>query len=163
MDLLRDGPTWPHHAHSRLVEAAGLRWHVQAWPAADGSRPEVLLLHGTGASTHSWRDIAPRLAGHVGVWAVDLPGHAFSGPASDGLGSLPGMAVRRFAIADIASGKPVIPELLLEATAPLYVIDNMEAIALCERQGETRVTLMSDDNFNSPVQSTILLQFAYRR
>lgn len=78
-------------------------------------------------------------------------------------GSLPGMAVRRFAIADIASGKPVIPELLLEATAPLYVIDNMEAIALCERQGETRVTLMSDDNFNSPVQSTILLQFAYRR
>ena len=39
----------------------------------------------------------------------------------------------------------------------------MEAIALCERQGETRVTLMSDDNFNTSVQSTILLQFAYER
>jgi len=78
-------------------------------------------------------------------------------------GSLPGVAVRRFAIADIASGKPVTPELLLEATAPLYVIDNMEAIALCQRQGETRVTLMSDDNFNPTVQSTILLQFAYER
>ncbi len=78
-------------------------------------------------------------------------------------GSLPGMAVRRFAISDIASGKPVRPELLLEATAPLYVIDNMEAIALCDRGGETQVTLMSDDNFNPPVQSTILLQFAYRR
>ena len=77
--------------------------------------------------------------------------------------SLPGMAVRRFAIADIAGGKPVTPELLFEATAPLYVIDNMEAIALCERQGETRVTLMSDDNFNRSVQSTILLQFAYKR
>ena len=34
-------------------------------------------------------------------------------------GSLPGMAVRRFAISDIASGKPVKPELLLEATAPV--------------------------------------------
>jgi hypothetical protein len=39
----------------------------------------------------------------------------------------------------------------------------MEAIALCERQGDRRVTLMSDDNFNASVQSTILLQFAYRR
>jgi hypothetical protein len=78
-------------------------------------------------------------------------------------GSLPGMAVRRFAIADIATGKPVTPELLLEATAPFQVIDNMEAIALCERRGETRVTLMSDDNFNPSVQSTILLQFAYGR
>ncbi len=78
-------------------------------------------------------------------------------------GALPGMAVRRFAIASIEGGKPVTAELLLEATAPLYVIDNMEAIALCERQGETRVTLMSDDNFNASIQSTILLQFAYRR
>lgn len=78
-------------------------------------------------------------------------------------GSLPGMAVRRFAIADIEGGKPVTAELLLEATAPLYVIDNMEAIALCARQGETRVTLMSDDNFNTSIQSTILLQFAYGR
>ena len=78
-------------------------------------------------------------------------------------GSLPGMAVRRFAIADIAKGKPVTPDLLLEATAPFHVIDNMEAIALCERQGETRITLMSDDNFNPSVQSTILLQFAYER
>ena len=77
--------------------------------------------------------------------------------------SLPGMAIRRFAIADIAKGGTVMPELLFEATAPLYVIDNMEAIAICTRDGETRVTLMSDDNFNSSVQSTIMLQFAYRR
>jgi hypothetical protein len=78
-------------------------------------------------------------------------------------GSLPGMAVRRFSLSAIGDGKTVSPELLLEATAPLYVIDNMEAIALCERQGDRRVTLMSDDNFNASVQSTILLQFAYRR
>jgi hypothetical protein len=78
-------------------------------------------------------------------------------------GSLPGVAIRRFAVEDIAMGRTVAPELLFEATAPLYVIDNMEALAICTRDGETRVTLMSDDNFNSSVQSTIILQFAYRR
>ena len=77
--------------------------------------------------------------------------------------SLPGMAVRRFSVSGIAEDATVRPELLLEATAPLHVIDNMEAIGLCERQGEKRMTLMSDDNFNTSVQSTILLQFAYGR
>lgn len=77
--------------------------------------------------------------------------------------SLPGMAIRRFNASEIVEGGTVMPELLLEATAPLYVIDNMEAIAVCSRDGEKRVTVMSDDNFNTPVQSTILLQFAYRR
>lgn len=78
-------------------------------------------------------------------------------------GTLPGMAVRRFAIADITRGRPLKPELLMEATAPLYIIDNMEAMALCTRDGETRLTLMSDDNFHSSVQSNIILQFAYGR
>jgi len=76
--------------------------------------------------------------------------------------SLPGMAVRRFAASAIARGAVIAPELLLEATAPLYVIDNMEGIAACQRGGTTRVTLISDDNFNTAVQSTILLQFDYR-
>jgi hypothetical protein len=77
--------------------------------------------------------------------------------------SLPGMAIRRFKVADIAAGGIVMPELLFEVTAPLYVIDNMEAMAICTREGEKRVTVMSDDNFNTSVQSNIILQFAYRR
>ena len=92
MDFDQDGPSWPHHERSRLVHAAGLRWHVQAWPRPHGARHEVLLLHGTGSSTHSWRDVAPRLAEHAGVWALDLPGHGFSAAAPEALGSLPGMA-----------------------------------------------------------------------
>lgn len=75
--------------------------------------------------------------------------------------SLPGMAIRRFPAAGIREGAVLSPDLLLEATAPLYVIDNMEGIAVCQRGGETRMTLMSDDNFNRGIQSTILLQFAY--
>ncbi|HSM23116.1 MAG TPA: alpha/beta fold hydrolase BchO, partial [Rubrivivax sp.] len=49
-----------------------------------------------GASTHSWRELAPLLAQQAGVIAVDLPGHGFSGPAARGThgdgATLPGMA-----------------------------------------------------------------------
>jgi hypothetical protein len=76
--------------------------------------------------------------------------------------SLPAMAIRRFDANAVKPGELVKPELLLEASFPLYVIDNMEGLALCERDGETRVTLVSDNNFNAAIQRTLLLQFAYR-
>ena len=65
---------WPHSAHSMFVRCGDMRWHVQRM----GQGPVCLLLHGTGASTHTWRDIMPLLAQHHTVLAVDLPGHAFS-------------------------------------------------------------------------------------
>lgn len=92
MDWARDGRTWPHHDHSRFVTSEGQRWHLQQWVAPRPGAPQLLLLHGTGASTHSWRAIAPLLAGDAGVLAVDLPGHGFSGPARGDGATLPGMA-----------------------------------------------------------------------
>jgi magnesium chelatase accessory protein len=54
------------------------------------------LLHGTGASTHSWRSLIPLLTPHFKVLSLDLPGHAFtdmpSGDASSQQMTLPGMA-----------------------------------------------------------------------
>jgi magnesium chelatase accessory protein len=92
----RDGPHWPHHRHSQFVSVAGLRWHLQRFGGPDAAAPNVLLLHGTGASTHSWRTLAPLLAQHAQVLALDLPGHAFTGMPPGGTGapqlSLPGMA-----------------------------------------------------------------------
>jgi magnesium chelatase accessory protein len=79
---------WPHRAASRFVQAAGLRWHVQQM----GSGPVALLIHGTGASVHSWRALMPLLAQRFTVVAMDLPGHAFTGPAPKAMLSLPGMA-----------------------------------------------------------------------
>lgn len=91
MDWKRDGRDWPNAAASRFVEAGGVRWHVQC--AGDARRPTVLLLHGTGASTHSWRDLLPLLAVHLHVVAPDLPGHGFSGwPEDRASFTLPGMA-----------------------------------------------------------------------
>jgi magnesium chelatase accessory protein len=88
LDWARDGRDWPNRAASRFVEAGGLRWHAQV----AGSGPVLLLLHGTGAATHSWRDLLPLLARHFTVVAPDLPGHGFTErPRAAGL-SLPGMA-----------------------------------------------------------------------
>lgn len=87
---------WPHAQASTRVSAAGLRWHVQVFPHAAAQAPCVLLLHGTGASTHSWRDLIPLLAPHATVLALDLAGHGFSdmpeGGTASPVFSLPGMA-----------------------------------------------------------------------
>ncbi len=88
LDWNTDGADWPNREASRFVKAAGLTWHVQVM----GDGPALLLLHGTGASTHSWRDVMPKLSAHFTVIAPDLPGHAFSNPAPKQSLSLPGMA-----------------------------------------------------------------------
>ena len=87
-DWEKEGRDWPNRDASRFVFAAGIQWHVQVM----GAGPTLLLLHGAGAATHSWRDLAPLLAKYFTLVAPDLPGHGFTGtPGGDGL-SLPGMA-----------------------------------------------------------------------
>ena len=84
----RDGVHWPNRDVSRFVHAGGMRWHVQE----AGSGPVCLLLHGTGASTHSWGGLLPALAERYRVIAPDLPGHAFTDEAPDGDYSVSGMS-----------------------------------------------------------------------
>jgi magnesium chelatase accessory protein len=52
----------------------------------------LLLIHGTGAASHSWRDVMPLLAEHFTVVAPDMPGHGFTRGRISGGQSLPGMA-----------------------------------------------------------------------
>ena len=82
-----DGANWPHRQHSRFVHAARLRWHTQQFDAVPSNAPSALLIHGTGASTHSWRGLAPLLAAHFNVLSIDLPGHAFTDMPASGVGS----------------------------------------------------------------------------
>lgn len=83
-----DGQGWPNRDHSRFVVAGGLRWHVQV----TGAGPVMLLLHGTGAATHSWARLLPLLAERFTVVAPDLPGHAFTSMPQPKRMSLSGMA-----------------------------------------------------------------------
>lgn len=70
------------------------------------------------------------------------------------------MRVRRFAPGEIAPDKTADGEVLFEANLE-YEIDNMEGLAVSHGpQGETVLTMISDDNFNHYVQKTIVLQFA---
>ena len=114
----RDGIRWPHRQHSRFVQAAGLRWHVQQFESALPDAPTALLLHGTGASTHSWRGLAPLLAPHFKVVSLDLPGHAFTDMPPGGSNSLqmslPGMAR---AIGELLGVIEVSPTLMIGHSA----------------------------------------------
>jgi magnesium chelatase accessory protein len=75
MDWHAHKGTWPNAHLSRFVQLPRQRWHVQV----AGSGPVLLMLHGTGASTHSWRDLIAPLAMHYTVVCPDITGHAFTG------------------------------------------------------------------------------------
>jgi len=64
---------WPHRDCSRRIACRPHLWHVQEM----GEGPLVLLLHGAGGATHSWRHLMPLLTGYR-VIAIDLPGQGFT-------------------------------------------------------------------------------------
>jgi magnesium chelatase accessory protein len=78
---------WPLRAASRSVMVAPHRWHVQI----AGQGPDVLLLHGAGASAHSWHKLIARLEDRFRLIAPDLPGHGFT-RSPRGRATLPQMA-----------------------------------------------------------------------
>lgn len=88
LEFATDGRDWPNREASRLVRAADVNWHVQIM----GQGPVVLLLHGTGASSHSFARLAPLLARDFTIVVPDLPGHGFTDAPSYSNLSLPGMA-----------------------------------------------------------------------
>jgi magnesium chelatase accessory protein len=113
-----EGRDWPLRAHSRFVPAAGLYWHVQVL----GSGPVILLVHGTGAATHSWRGLAPLLAERFTVVAPDMPGHGFTElPPPDRL-SLPGMAD---ALGGLLTTLDVRPTLVVGHSAGAAILARM--------------------------------------
>ena len=65
---------WPMADVSRRVDSRPHRWHVQE----QGHGPTILLLHGAGGATQSWRTLFPLLAQDHHVVAVDLPGQGFT-------------------------------------------------------------------------------------
>jgi len=117
-DWERDGADWPHREASQFVEASGLRWHVQRF----GSGPACLFLHGTGAATHTWRDVAPLLADHFTVIAPDLPGHGFTQPLTARRLSLPGMAS---AVADLLRTLELMPTIAVGHSAGAAILARM--------------------------------------
>ena len=113
-----EGKDWPNRGASRFVTAGGIAWHVQVM----GEGPCLLLLHGTGAATHSWRDLAPLLAQDFTVIAPDLPGHGFSEALPSSQMSLPGIAR---AAADLLRALRVAPALVVGHSAGAAILAQM--------------------------------------
>lgn len=109
LDWSRDGASWPNRALSRFVATRGARWHVQR----GGSGPRILLLHGAGASTHSWRALIPRLTPGFEVLAPDLPGQGFSSGTPPRF-TLPGMAQD---LAALLAAEDFAPDLVVGHSA----------------------------------------------
>jgi magnesium chelatase accessory protein len=119
LDWQDEGIIWPNRDSSDFVVVGGLKWHIQRM----GEGPLVLLVHGTGASTHSWGVVLPLLARRFAVVAVDLPGHGFSAAPENASGmSLPGMAN---AIASLLRHLQLRPKLVIAHSAGAAVTARM--------------------------------------
>lgn len=100
----REGHDWPNRSESQFLRAGVTHWHVQRM----GEGPVMLLLHGAGGATHSWRDLMPLLACDHDVVAPDLPGHAFSSAPPGAASSLPAMAREIACLLDTLGVQPDI-------------------------------------------------------
>ena len=120
MDWNRHAAHWPHRGASRFVAHRPHRWHLQEM----GAGPVLLLLHGAGASTHSFRDLMPALADGFRVVAVDLPGQGFSQAGSRARLGIEGMA------ADLSA------MLTAEGIAPAALVGHSAGGALALRLAE---------------------------
>lgn len=121
LDWGRDGSGWPNRAFSRFPDAGGYRWHIQR----GGAGAKVLLLHGTGASTHSWAGLFPRLSARCDVLALDLPGHAFTRSRGPEDSSLPGMAM---AVQSLLRQTGFSPEIIIGHSAGAAIAIRLAAI-----------------------------------
>ena len=65
---------WPRAETSRFLRVGSVDFHVQV----SGAGEDVLLLHGAGASAHSFAGLAARLSEGYRVIAPDLPGQGFT-------------------------------------------------------------------------------------
>ncbi len=76
MNWAAEKAEWPLAETSLFVRSGPHKWHVQTQGSRD--KPTILLIHGTGASGHSWSGLIPLLATDYHVISFDLPGHGFS-------------------------------------------------------------------------------------
>lgn len=103
MDWERDLPGWSLPDLSTRIVSGPHRWHVQM----AGSGPDLLLLPGAGASTHTWRALIPELAKQYRVIAPDLPGQGFTQSPNASRSGLPEMTEDLTALCKAENWNPV--------------------------------------------------------
>ncbi|SEK96250.1 magnesium chelatase accessory protein [Roseovarius nanhaiticus] len=106
----QDSEGWPITAQSRMILHRPHRWHVQEM----GDGPTLILLHGAGGATHSWRGLMPILAHSFHVIALDLPGQGFTQSGARQRSGLEGMSAD---IAELIAAEGWLPAALIGHSA----------------------------------------------
>lgn len=118
-----EGKDWPHRGDSAFWQVGSTIWHVQR----RGSGPQALLLHGTGAATHSWAPILNQLAERFDTISLDLPGHGFTQVRRGFRPSLPNMSAE---VAKLVCEMELSPSLIVGHSAgaaiALHLIDQLQ-------------------------------------
>ena len=66
---------WPNREKSKFIGVDNYAWHIQKFGAGS---TRLLLIHGTGASSHSWFPLTETLKLEFEILSLDLPGHGFT-------------------------------------------------------------------------------------
>lgn len=153
--LLSLGAQAKPFGNSRFDTLEGVQVHVRHWPAAGEAKGcPVLLVHGLGGSTFSFRELAPALAaaGHP-VWAIDLPAYGYSarepfpGTAGDALG--PWLATQQpgagWCLLGHSMGTRVVGELVRRGEVPVQ-----RAVYLAGNPILSERELRSRERYRSP-------------
>ena len=163
-DWESDGANWPNRNASRFIRAGGMTWHVQEMGPAKA--PPFLLLHGTGAANHSFRDLMPILAREWRVIAPDLPGHGFTTGAQSRDLTLPGMAnaigellaaigAKPVRTAGHSAGAAILLQMSLAGNLPKAAIFGLNS-ALEPIRGNALLSPMAKLLFHNPLTSRLV-------
>ncbi len=128
MDWKSEKYQWPNHEVSQFIEIDRMRWHVQK----AGSGPCVLLLHGTGATTHSFRDIFNNFSKDFTVMALDLPGHGFSSRLNGGRPTLERVSA---GIAKLLEHENFSPDVIVGHSAGAAIAVELASKHVCGTKG----------------------------
>ena len=66
---------WPNRSNSEFIKSENYNWHIQKFGSTG---KKLLLIHGTGASSHSWHPLIENLNLDFETLCLDLPGHGFT-------------------------------------------------------------------------------------
>ncbi|MEM1412405.1 MAG: alpha/beta fold hydrolase BchO [Pseudomonadota bacterium] len=148
---------WPNRAASENVQAGGLTWHVQRV----GQGVPTLLLHGTGASTHSWDGMLERLATRHELFVPDLPGQGFS-EAMTGTAGNPTLRGMAHALASLLEAQAFRPAVIIGHSAGAALALQLVLSGACSPRLVIGVNAALEpyDGFLAPIAQPLARVFA---
>lgn len=141
------GDLWPQGARWQIVNDSYYDWRIVRYGQDD--RPLMAMIHGTGASAHSFGYLAAELSHEVNLLAFDLPGHGETRARHTPDHSLPGTAgavARLFGFLDVA------PDYIVAHSAGTAI-----ALQMCQSNGLSPGHVFGINSALEPISGNALL------